>query len=96
MASRLTTPHWEAPKFLFSDPNQAEEWKLFYTRVLDFLEALDIDPDVKDQNKCGWWQVKMMFKVKTARSSQTLIDNNTITSEAQRTLCLHSKQYNLY
>ena len=91
MASRPTTPHWEAPKFLFSAPNQAEEWKVFYTRALDFLEAQDIDPDVEDQNKCGWWQVKMMFEGEDCQAPQTLISNNTITSEAQRTPALALK-----
>ena len=91
MSSRFTTPHWEAPKFLFSVPNQAEEWKVFYTRALDFFEALDIDPDVEDQNKHGWWQVKMMFKGEDCQALQTLINNNTITSEAQRTPVLALK-----
>ena len=91
MASRPTAPHWEASKFSFSAPNQAEEWKVYYTRALDFLEALDIDPDVEDQNKHGWQQVKMMFKGEDCQALQTLIDNNTITSEAQRTPTLALK-----
>ena len=62
MGSRSTTPWWEAPKFSFNLPNQANAWKSFYTRVLDFLEALDIDPDVEDQGKKGWRQIKMMFE----------------------------------
>ena len=43
MASRPTAHHWEAPKFSFNSPNQAAEWQTFYTRALDFLEALDIE-----------------------------------------------------
>ena len=42
-----TTLQWEALKFSFDVPNQATEWKKFYTRAIDFLEALDIDPDKK-------------------------------------------------
>ena len=44
--------------------NQAEEWKLFYTRAVNFLGALDINPDEEDQNKKGWQKIKMMFKGK--------------------------------
>ena len=62
MGSRSTNPHWEAPKFLFKAPNQADAWKSFYTRALDFLEALDIDPNVEDQGKKEWTQIKMMFE----------------------------------
>ena len=62
MASRPTTPHWEAPKFLFPAANQDEGWKVFYTRALDFLGALDNDPDEEDQNKHGWLKIKMMFE----------------------------------
>ena len=85
MASRSTAHHWEAPKFSFNSPNQAAEWQAFYTRALDFLEALDIDPEVADQNKCGWRQIKMMFEGEDCQALQTLIDNNTVTPEAQQT-----------
>ena len=88
MASRFTTPHWEALKFLFNAPNQAAEWQAFYTRVLDFLEALDIDPDEEDQDKCGWHQIKMIFEGEDCQALQMLINNKTITPEAQRTLVL--------
>ena len=55
------------------------------------LEALDIDPDVEYQNKCGWQQVKMMFESEDCKALQTLIDNNTVSSEAQRTPALALK-----
>ena len=45
MASGGTATHWEAPQFSFNTPDQTQEWKNFYTRVLDFLESLDIDPE---------------------------------------------------
>ena len=61
MASR-NTPYWVVPKFSFTSQNQAEDWKLFYTRALDFLKALDINPDEEDQGKMGWLQIKMMFE----------------------------------
>ena len=76
---------------MFSAPNQAEEWKVFYTRALDFLQALDINPDVEDQNKHGWQQVKMMFEGEDHQALQTLINNNTVTSEVQRTPVLALK-----
>ena len=78
MASRSNIPHWEAPNFSFNAPDQAEEWKSFYTRAIDFLEALDIDPDVEDQGKKGWHQIKMMFEGEGCQALQTLIDNKTI------------------
>ena len=42
----------------------------------DILEILDIDPE-NDQTKCGWRQIKMIFK--------TLIDNSNISPEDQLT-----------
>ena len=42
-----------SPKFSFNSPNKVDTWKSFYTRALDFLEAVDIDPDVEDQGKGG-------------------------------------------
>ena len=85
MASRSSAPHWEAPKFSFNTPNQVDAWKSFYTWVLDFLEALDIDPNVEDQDKRDWRQIKMMFEDEDGLALQTLIDNQTITPAAQQT-----------
>ena len=85
MASRPTPHHWEAPIFSFNSPNQVAEWQVFFTRAVDFLEALDIDPEAADQNKCGWRQIKMMFKGEDCQALQTLTDNNTVTPEAQQT-----------
>ena len=85
MASRSSAHHWEAPKFSFNSPNQVAEWQAFYTRALDFLEALDIDPEATDQNKHGWRQIKMIFEGEDCQALQTLIDNNTVTPEAQQT-----------
>ena len=95
MASRSSAPHWEAPKFSFNTPNQADAWKSFYTRALDFLEALDIDPDVEDQGKKGWRQIKMMFEDEDHLALQTLIDNQTITPAAQWTPSLALKAIQL-
>ena len=44
-------PHWEAPKLSFNTEDQAAKWKQFYIRALDYLEALDIDPDKQDETK---------------------------------------------
>ena len=60
------------------------EWQAFYTRALDFLEALNIDPEAEDQNKCGWHQIKMMFEGEDHQALQTLTDN-TVTPKAQKT-----------
>ena len=85
MGSTSTNPHWEGPNFLFNAPNQVDAWKSFYTRALNVLEALDIDPDVEDQGKKGWRQIKMMFEDEDHRALQTPIDNQTISPEAQQT-----------
>ena len=78
-------PHWEAPKFSFNVENQAKEWKKFHTRVIDFLEDLNIDPDTPDESKRGWCQIKMMFQDEDREALQALLDNNTITPEDQLT-----------
>ena len=75
-------PTLGTPIFFFNSQNQAENWKLFYTRALDFLEALEINPDEEDQGKKGWCQIKMMFERDGCQAPQTLIDNNTISPEA--------------
>ena len=45
MESRAPTARWEAPQFSFNSPQETQEWKNIYTRVLDYLETLDIDPE---------------------------------------------------
>ena len=85
MASGGTATQWEAPQFSFNTPDQTQEWKNFYTRVLDFLETSDIDPERQDENKHGWKQIKMMFQGEDRQTLQTMIDNNTITAEDQQT-----------
>ena len=78
-------PHWEAPKFSFNAENQAKEWKKFHTRVIDYLEALNIDPDTPDESKCGWHQINMMFQDEDREAPQALLDNNIIMPEDQLT-----------
>ena len=85
MASRAPTARWEAPQFPFNSPQQTQEWKNFYTRVLDYLETLDIDPEAQDDARHGWKQMKMMFQGEDRQALQSLIDNNTITPEDQKT-----------
>ena len=85
MASRAPTARWEAPQFSFNLPQQTQEWKNFYTRVLDYLETLDIDPEAQNDARCGWKQIKMMFQGEDRQALQSLIDNNTITPEDQKT-----------
>ena len=76
-------PHWEAPKFSFNVENQAAVSKQFYIRAIDYLEALDIDPDKADEAKRGWCQIKMMLQGEDRLALQSLLDNNTITTEDQ-------------
>ena len=76
---------WEAPKFSFHTQDQVTEWRQFHIRVIDFLEALDIDPDQEDETKRGWRQIKMIFQGNDRQALQTLLDNNTVTAEDQCT-----------
>ena len=46
-------PQWEAPKFSFNVEDQAAERKHFYIRAVNYLEALDIDPDKEDETMQG-------------------------------------------
>ena len=79
-----STSRWEAPKFSFNTEYQASAWRKFYTRVINYLETLDIDLE-RDENKKGQKQVKMIFTEEDRQVLQTLIDNNTITPEDQLT-----------
>ena len=79
------TSRWEAPRFLFDTEDQASEWKKFYTRAIDYLETLDIDPEQEDQHKKGWKQIRIMFMGEDGQALQTMIDNNTITQADQCT-----------
>ena len=65
-------------------PHQLEDWKVFYTRALDYLEALDINADEADNWHTGWKQLKMMFKGEDKQTLQSLIDNGTITLEHKK------------
>ena len=85
MASSGPTTQWEAPQFSFNTPDQTQKWKTFYTRVLDFLETLDMDPEKQDEANRGWKQIKMMLKGEDRQVLQTLINNNTISPEDQLT-----------
>ena len=84
MAQNNTT-RWEPSKFSFDMQDQAAECKKFYTRAIDYLETLDIDPEQEDQHKKGWKQIKMMFTGEDRQALQTMIDNNTITQADQYT-----------
>ena len=33
----------------------------FYIMAIDYLEALDIDPDKEDETKQAWCKINMMF-----------------------------------
>ena len=75
-------PQWEAPQFTFNAEDQATEWQRFHIKAIDYLEALDIDPDQEDDTRREWKQIKMMFKGEDRQTLQTL-GNNTITQEDQ-------------
>ena len=83
--AQSNTSRWETPKFSFNSEDQAAAWREFYTRALDYLETLDTDPEVEDEHKKRWKQMKMMFTGEDRQALQTLIDNNTITPEDQHT-----------
>ena len=83
---------WTAPSFSFDTADQPTAWRDFYTRVIDYLETIDIDPEEEDQQKRGWKQIKMMFTWEGQTGTcKHLIDNNTITATDQCTPTLALK-----
>ena len=81
MASSSHCSHWEAPTFHFNSLNQSENWSAFYTRALDYLDALDIEPKVADQSHKGWKQLKLMFRGEDRKAFQSLIDSSVMTAD---------------
>ena len=81
MASSGHHSWWEAPTFHFNSPNQSEDWSAFYTRALDYLEALDIEPEVADESHKGWKQLKLMYEGEDRKALQSLIDSSVMTAE---------------
>ena len=71
--------------FNFNSPQWSEGWKVFCTRAIDYLEALDINAEEGYDHKTGWKQLKMMFEGKDEQTLQSLIDSDTITLKSQRT-----------
>ena len=74
-----------SPYISFNSVNQSEDWSIFYTRALDYLDALDIELDEADESHKGWKQLKLMFEGKDRKALQTLTDNGVITSEHMKT-----------
>ena len=85
MVQNNMNTRWTAPTFSFNMEDQHAAWKEFHTRVIDYLETIDIDPEQEDQHKRGWKQIKMMFTGEDRQTLKTLIDNNTITPADQCT-----------
>ena len=81
MASSGHYSHWQPPTFHFNTPNQSENCSTFYTRALDYLDALDIEPEVADESCKGWKQLKLMFEGKDRKALQSLIDCGVMTSD---------------
>ena len=63
-------PHWEAPKFSFSAFEQSEEWKVFYTQAIDFLEGLNINTEEEDSIKKAQNSLKLCMRIKIDRHSR--------------------------
>ena len=72
MASSSHHGCWEAPMFHFNSPNQSEDWSTFYTRALDYLDALDIELDTADESRKGCKQLKLMFEGEDRKALQSL------------------------
>ena len=53
MAQNNMNTRWTAPTFSFNTEDQPAAWKEFYTRVIDYLETIDIDLEEEDQHKRG-------------------------------------------
>ena len=60
------------PSFIFNSANQSEDWGIFYTRALDYIDALDIKLDEVDDSCKGWKQLKLMFAGEDRKVLQTL------------------------
>ena len=73
--------HWEAPTFHFNSPNNSEDSSVFYTRALDYLDALDIELETDDQSRKGWKQLKLVFEGEDRKALQSLIDSGVVTPE---------------
>ena len=58
--------------------------KAFYTRALDYLDALDIETDEADDCHKGWKQLKFMFKGDDRYALKSLLDNSTIMEESMK------------
>ena len=86
MVSSHSHSCWEAPTFHFNSVNQSEDWRVFYTRALDYLDTLNIEPDHADDNCKGWKKIKLMFEGEDRQAIHTLTDKSTITSEDMKTL----------
>ena len=71
---------WEAPTFHFNSPNQSEDWSFFYTRPLDYLDALNIEPEVAGESCKGWKQLKLMFEGEDRKALQSLTDSGVMTA----------------
>ena len=76
---------WEAPTFHYNSANQSEDWSIFYTRALDYLDTLDIELDEADDTHKGWKQLKLMFEGEDRKALQTLIHNGVVTPEHMKT-----------
>ena len=81
MASSGHCSWWEAPTFHFNSPNQSEDWSIFYTSAIDYLDTLDIEPEVTDDSHEGWKQLKLMFEGEDRKALQNLIDSGVMTPE---------------
>ena len=81
MASSGQCSCWEAPTFHFNSPKQSEDWSTFYTRALDYLDALDIEPDVADESHKGRKQLKLMFEGDDRKALLSFIDSGVMTPE---------------
>ena len=85
MASSGHRGWWEAPTFHFNSANQSEDWTVFYTRALDYLNTLDIELEEADESHKGWKQLKLMFEGEDTKALQNLIDNGVMTTEHMKT-----------
>ena len=72
MASSSHCGHWEAPTFHFNPPNKSEDWSVFYTRALDYLDAFDIELEAADSPARAGSNSNSCLRVKIERPSRTL------------------------
>ena len=69
------------PHFILNLPTSLKTGALSTPEALDYLVALDIEPEVADESHKGSKQLKLMFEDEDRKALQSLIDSGVMTAE---------------